>query len=65
MSKYDAERTDIKRRYYKYRTDVYFYVSEQAVSVLINSFEHRTSIGGYIRTAITVWRHKRSKNYGR
>ena len=53
MNKYDAERTDLNGKWYKYRTDV-FYDGYH----LLASFKHRTAIGGYVITAIRVKLHK-------
>lgn len=50
---YDAERTNINGRWYRYRTDVFYDVHH-----VIASFNHRTEIGGYLITAIRVKIHK-------
>ena len=53
MSRYDAERTDLNGKWYRYRTDVFYDVHH-----VLASFKHRTKIGGYIITAIRVKLHK-------
>lgn len=56
MSKYDAERTDINGKWYRYKTFVYYDVHK-----VIGEFKHRTELGGYLGTFIRVKFHSLAK----
>lgn len=46
---YDAERTDINGKWYRYQTEVFKDVHET-----VGRFKHRTAIGGHLKTLLIV-----------
>lgn len=49
MSNYDAERTNINGKWYRYQAEIF-----KDIHTTVGKFKHRTEMGGYLKTWLIV-----------